>query len=67
MVADPDVCRIFFDAVDDPVLVVDGVTHQVVDANAQAVTCTAYDHGELKGLSVDRLFGPERADVRLAG
>ena len=62
MVVAPDVCRLFFESMDDAVLVVDGVTHQIVDANAQAAACTAYDHGELKGLSVDRLFGADRAD-----
>ena len=46
----------FFDGAGDAIFVCDAATNMVVEANAQALTDTAYAAEEIKGLSMDRLF-----------
>ncbi|HEX2523674.1 MAG TPA: sigma 54-interacting transcriptional regulator, partial [Terriglobia bacterium] len=44
------------DGAGDAIFVCDAATNMVVEANAQALTDTAYAAEEIKGLSMDRLF-----------
>jgi two-component system, NtrC family, response regulator AtoC len=46
----------FFHSASDAIFVFDAATHTVIEANAQALTDTAYEADEIKGLAMDRLF-----------
>ena len=46
----------FFHGAGDAIFVFDAATKTVVEANAQALTDTAYGAEEIKGLAMDRLF-----------
>ena len=45
----------FYDATNDPIFIVDAITRNVIDANAQALKDSGYRPEEFKGLAVDRL------------
>jgi PAS domain S-box-containing protein len=52
----PHLYQAFFDGAGDAIFVFDAATNIVVEANAQALTDTAYEAEEIRGLSMDRLF-----------
>ena len=52
----PHLYQAFFDGAGDAIFVFDAATNIVVEANAQALTDSAYEAEEIKGLSMDRLF-----------
>ena len=62
--------RLFFDNAHDAILIIDALSHKILEVNRMASEKLGYTHTELMSLSLPHLFSPEEsqhAAERIAG